>query len=296
MYPGPTSNDVRRARLSDLLSSKPVLRVLEVHNPISAIVAEEARVDCASGAEQFDAFWSSSLTDSTARGLPDIEVLDARSRMANIEDIFAVTTKPLIMDGDTGGRTEHFEYAVRDMERRGISAVVVEDKSGLKQNSLLAGNGHHQLADLAGFCAKIRRGKQAQTTQDFRIFARIEGLILGLGVRDALDRADAYLAAGADGVMIHSRRHSPDEVFEFAQGFRGRHPSVPLICVPTTYHGVYMRELAAAGFNIIIYANHMLRASLKAMRQVSHTIPENGRATEAEPLCLNLDEVLQMGR
>jgi len=294
-----TANDVRQGKLIDLLSAGRLIQAIEVHNPISAIIAENARVEVPEEngrCSEFDVFWSSSLTDSTLRGLPDIEVLDARSRLANIDDIFSVTTKPLIMDGDTGGRAEHFEFNIREMERRGVSAVIIEDKRGLKRNSLLPGGGHHELASVEEFCEKIRRGKAAQRSKDFLIFARIEALIVGLGVPAALERADAYLDAGADGIMIHSRERSPAEVLEFAREFRRRHPAVPLISVPTTYHDIHASDLAEAGFNVVIYANHMLRAALKAMREVSTSILRNGRTSEAEALCLDLGQVLQLGR
>jgi phosphoenolpyruvate phosphomutase len=291
------TNDVRRGQLRALIGTKRCLRVMEVHSPISAIIAENAyALDPSGRGVEFDAFWSSSLTDSTSRGLPDIEVLDPRSRLANIDGIFSVTTKSLIMDGDTGGRPEHFEIGVRDMERHGVSAVIIEDKCGLKQNSLLGVSVGQMLAPVEEFCDKISRGKAAQVTDDFLIFARLESLILGAGMADALYRADAYLDAGADGIMIHSRQSKGDEVLAFASAFRERHPHVPLVAVPTTYHTLRLDELEAAGFNVIIYANHMLRAAIKAMRGVCQTILENGRTTEAEEWCSDLDEVLRMSR
>lgn len=270
---------------------------MEVHNPISAIIAENARVTGTDGREiEFDAFWSSSLTDSASRGLPDIEVLPTRVRLAGIDDVFSVTTKPLIMDCDTGGPREHLELWVRDIERHGVSALIIEDKSGLKQNSLLGASERQWLADIDEFCDKIRSGKTAQASDDFRIFARLESLILGYGIGDALKRADAYVDAGADGIMIHSHQRDGAEIFDFTSAFRRRHPDIPLIAVPTTYGGVSVEELADAGFNVVIYANHMLRASWKAMQTVSETILRHNRALEAEELCVSLKHVLHMER
>lgn len=270
---------------------------MEIHSPISAIIAGNACVIDEEGRPvEFDAFWSSSLTDSASRGLPDIEVLPTRVRLGGIDDVFSVTSKPLIMDADTGGPREHFELWVRDIERHGVSALIIEDKCGLKQNSLLGASERQQLADVGAFCEKIRSGKAAQSTGDFQIFARLESLILGYGLDDALMRAHAYLGAGADGIMIHSRRSDGAEVLEFTSAFRDRYPEVPLIAVPTTYHGLHVDELAQAGVNVVIYANHMLRASLKAMQEVCETILRHGRAFEAEELCASLKDILHLER
>lgn len=290
------TNDLRRAQLRQLLASGRCLKVMEVHDPISAIVVENATHERLAGGarEEFDGFWSSSLTDSTLRGLPDIEVLDLKARLTAINDIFAVTSKPLIMDGDTGGQVEHFERYVQDMERAGVSAVIIEDKTGLKRNSLLGTSVPQQSADPAEFAEKIKRGKAAQRTDDFLIFSRIESLILGLGAADALRRADRYVDAGADGVMIHSRQAEPTEVIAFAGEFRRRHATVPLICVPTSYSTVPVSQLADAGFNIVIYANHMLRAALQAMREVSTEILRNGRTAEVESRCVKISELLHL--
>jgi phosphoenolpyruvate phosphomutase len=289
------TNDQRRGLLKELLREKQCIRVMEIHNPISAMIAENACVIDQDGRPvEFDAFWSSSLTDSASRGLPDIEVLPPRVRLAGIVDAFSVTAKPLIMDADTGGPREHFELFVRDIERQGVSALIIEDKCGLKQNSLLGASSRQRLADVGEFCEKIGAGKAAQATGDFQIFARLESLILGAGIDDALLRAHAYLEAGADGIMIHSRRCDGAEVLEFTARFRDRHPDVPLIAVPTAYPGLHVDELARAGVNVVIYANHMLRASLKAMQEVCETILRHGRAFEAEELCASLDDILHL--
>jgi phosphoenolpyruvate phosphomutase len=288
-------SDARRASLSSALGKKKCLRIIETHSPLSALLAEHARVD-ADGGEciEFDGFWSSSLTDSTVLGKPDIELLDIPSRLSRINDIFEVTTKPLIMDGDTGGKPEHFAFHVRSMERLGVSAVIIEDKTGLKKNSLLGNEVEQHQESIPEFCAKIGVGKTAGATCDFMVIARIESLILGAGLDDALLRACAYVDAGADGVMIHSRQKHPTEVVEFARRFRATYSSVPLVCVPTSYSSAYFADLEAAGFNIVIYANHLLRASYLAMQSVAHDILRLGRTAEVEDRCLSIKELLEL--
>jgi phosphoenolpyruvate phosphomutase len=238
--------------------------------------------------------WSSSLTDSTAKGKPDIGALDLTSRLQNINDTFEVTTKPLIYDADSGGRIEHFGFTVRSLERIGVSAVIIEDKVGLKRNSLLGNEVIQKQDSIEGFCGKIRAGKNAQITEDFMVIARIESLILEKGMEDALDRARAYVAAGADGVMIHSRKKMPDEILEFSESYQEFSNNKPLVAVPSSYNSIKDSELAAAGVNIVIYANHMLRAAYPAMNQVAHTILKFGRSKEADPLCMSIGEILDL--
>jgi phosphoenolpyruvate phosphomutase len=290
------SNDVRRASLKQLLQAKGCVRVMETHNPISAILVEEAHYAGPGGAKpsHYDAFWSSSLTDSTERGKPDIESLTIRNRLANINDIFEVTSKPLIVDGDTGRAAEHFALDVKSLERMGVSAVIIEDKTGLKRNSLLGTEVHQEAERVDVFCEKIAAGKRAQMTDDFMVIARVESLILGLGMDEALSRACAYVEAGADGIMIHSRKKTHDEVVAFAKLFRQRHPDVPLVAVPTSYSHLSFEDLRASGFNIVIYANHMLRASYAAMRRVAEDILKHDRSYEAESLCGDINEIVTM--
>ncbi|GAB3626171.1 phosphoenolpyruvate mutase [Pandoraea terrae] len=226
--------------------------------------------------------------------MPDIEALDIRSRLPNIHEIFEVTTKPLIIDGDTGGQPEHFALNVAALERTGVSAVIVEDKTGLKKNSLLGTSAGQRQESITAFCHKLRMGKAAQVTADFMIFARIESLILTSGLGDAIERALAYIDAGADGIMIHSRQKKPDEVMEFAARLQAIHPGVPTVCVPTTYGQTYFSELETAGFNIVIYANHLLRAAYPAMQTVALNILKHGRTLESEEKCLPIDEILQL--
>jgi phosphoenolpyruvate phosphomutase len=289
-----TTPEIRRRTLKRLLAAKPISRFIEAHNPISALIAENARVDLEQKVRQFDGFWSSSLTDSTARGKPDIEALDFSTRLSNVNDIFEVTTKPLIIDGDTGGQLEHFELHVRSMERLGISSVIIEDKKGLKKNSLLGNDVVQDQEDIELFCDKIRAGRAGCVSGDFMVIARVESLILEKGMDDAVRRAKAYVGAGADGIMIHSRKKATDEVFEFARIFRDNFPSVPLVCVPTSYNTVTEDQLAEHGFNVVIYANHLLRAAYPAMQRAATEILRNARSAEVDSYLMGINEILEL--
>lgn len=289
-----TTVDIRRARLRRLLHAKPVIKILEAHNALSALIAENTEVARDGKQVSFDGVWSSSLTDSTAKGKPDIEAIDMTSRINAVSDIFEVTTKPMIFDADTGGKTEHFEFTVRSLERAGVSAVVIEDKTGLKKNSLF-GNDVSQAQDsIENFSDKISRGKAAQISDDFMIIARIESLILEAGMDDALIRADAYIKAGADGIMIHSRHKNPAEIIEFMQKFRANDKITPVIVVPTSFNTVTIEEFEKMGVNVVITANHMLRAAYPAMLKVARSVLEHGRSLEAEPDCMPIKEILEL--
>jgi phosphoenolpyruvate phosphomutase / 2-hydroxyethylphosphonate cytidylyltransferase len=289
-----TTVDVRRARLRRLINAKPIVRILEAHNALSALIAENIVVERNGKNVSFDGVWSSSLTDSTARGKPDIEAIDMTSRISSVNDIFEVTSKPMIFDGDTGGKTEHFEFNVRSLERAGVSAVVIEDKTGLKKNSLF-GNEVKQTQDtIENFCDKITRGKAAQLSDDFMIIARIESLILEAGMKDALIRAEAYIKAGADGIMIHSRHKDPTEIIEFMKKFRALDNSTPVVVVPTSFNSVTVEEFVEMGVNVVISANHMLRAAYPSMSKVAKSILKNGRSLEAEPDCMSIKEILEI--
>ena len=285
--------DTRRGYLRRLIYAKPIVRILEAHNALSGLIAETLVVDRKGSPTVFDGVWSSSLTDSTAKGKPDIEAIDMTSRINAVNDIFEVTTKPMIFDADTGGRTEHFEFTVKSLDRIGVSAVVIEDKTGLKKNSLF-GNDVKQTQDsIENFCNKIQRGKLSQVSDDFMIIARIESLILEAGVEDALTRADAYIKAGADGIMIHSRHKDPAEIMEFMKRFRVTNKNTPVVVVPTSFNSVTVEEFEDMGVNIVIAANHMLRAAYPAMLKVAKSILENGRSLEAEPDCMPIKEILE---
>tara|TARA_B100000900_G_scaffold383593_1_gene371650 strand:- start:2683 stop:3981 length:1299 start_codon:yes stop_codon:yes gene_type:complete len=284
----------RLGRLKSLIKSKPVIRILETHSAISALIAETVVVERNKKEVSFDGFWSSSLTDSTAKGKPDIEVLDLTSRINGVNDIFEVTTKPMIFDADTGGKIEHFEFTVKTLERTGISAVVIEDKIGLKKNSLLGNDVDQQQDSIENFCSKILAGKNAQVSDDFMIIARVESLILDKGIDDALLRADSYIDAGADGIMIHSRKKDPSEITEFMKKFRAKNKNSPVMVVPTSFNSVTIEEFAEMGVNIVVSANHMLRSSYPAMLNVAQNILKNGRSLEAEPDCMSVKQILEL--
>jgi len=269
--------DVRLTRLRRLLDSKPLVRAVEVHNGLTGLIAERVSKGSNGGRRAYDAMWSSSLTGSTAKGKPHIDAVDMTSRMTTVDDILEVTTKPMIFDGDTGGRPEHFSFTVRSLERLGVSAVVIEDKIGLKKDSLL-GNEVEQTQDsIEDFCHKIRTGKQAQITREFMVVARCESLILDKGLEDALVRCEAYVDAGADAILIHSRKKQPDEIFAFCREYEARKLNVPLVVVPTYFNGVYEQELVDAGVRVLIYASHPRRTPYPAMLKAAQAILEHQR-------------------
>lgn len=284
----------RRSRLKKLLQYKPCLSVMEAHNGLTGLIVEHTRVQSPGGVRQFDAMWVSSLCDSTAKGKPDIELVDLTSRIQTLEEIMEVTTKPIILDGDTGGLTEHFAYNVRTLERLGISAVIIEDKTGLKKNSLFGTEARQEQEDVDAFCQKIRAGINARKTHDFMIIARCESLILDKGMEDALKRCFAYVQAGVDGVMIHSCKKDPAEILAFCRLFRQRDPHTPLVVVPTTYNSITEEELQKAGVNIVIHANHLLRSAFPAMQRTAKTILTHGRSLEAEEGCMSIKEILTL--
>ncbi len=289
-----TTPEIRLKRFRRLLSAKPTVRVIEAHNGLTGLIAEHTSVMRDGVNEEFDAMWISSLTDSTAKGRPDIEYVDVTSRAATIEQILEVTTKPLILDGDTGGVTEHFIFQVRTLERLGVSAVIIEDKVGLKKNSLFGADADQTQDEPLNFAEKIRAGKGAQVTEDFSIIARIESMILGKSVEDALERAQIYIEAGADCVMPHHKDRDPSKLYEFAEAFRALGSPVPLVAVPSAYSQVTEEELREHGFQIIIYANHLLRSAYPAMTRTAREILENHRALEAEEHCMSIKEILTL--
>ncbi|MEG2315261.1 MAG: phosphoenolpyruvate mutase [Clostridia bacterium] len=286
--------EVRRGRLRRLLGIKPCLSVMEAHNGMTGLIVENTRVEVEGGFKSFDAMWVSSLCDSTAKGKPDIELVDITSRINTLEEIMEVTTKPIILDGDTGGLTEHFVYNLRTLERLGVSAIIIEDKMGLKKNSLFGTNAHQCQCDVESFCDKLRAGKRAQHTRDFMIFARCESLILNQGMEDALARCRAYICAGADGVMIHSCQKTPDEIFDFLRRFRETDATTPVVVVPTTYNGATEAELAQAGANIVIHANHLLRSAFPAMQRTAERVLQSGRSKEADEYCMPIKQILTL--
>ena len=286
--------DIRRGRLRDLLAMKPTVSILEAHSGITGLIAENTVVVKEGKAFQFDGMWVSSLCDSTAKGKPDIELVDMSSRLRTIDDIMEVTTKPIILDGDTGGLIEHFVYNIKTLERMGVSAVIIEDKTGLKKNSLFGTEVAQTQDCIEHFCEKIAAGKRALKTKEFILIARIESLILERGMADALKRAFAYVTAGADGIMIHSRKKSPEEIFEFCERFREKDPVTPIVVVPTSFNTVTEEEFAQRGINIVIYANQLTRSAFPAMQKAARTILENHRAKEADDLCMPIKDILTL--
>ena len=286
--------DIRRSRLKKTLSMKGFVTAMEAHSGITGLIVEKTAVYQDGGIHQFDAMWVSSLCDSTAKGKPDIELVDMTSRFRTIDDIMEVTTKPIIFDGDTGGLTEHFVYTVRSLERMGVSMVIIEDKTGLKKNSLFGTEVEQTQDSIEHFCAKIRAGKAAQKTADFMICARIESLILERGMDDALERAFAFAGAGADAIMIHSRRKEPDEIFEFIEKFRAKDKTTPIVLVPTSFNTVYEEEFKERGANIIIYANQLTRTGFPAMQDAARTILENHRAKECDDKCMSIKDIITL--
>lgn len=289
-----TTPDIRLKTLRRLINAKPIVRILEAHDGLCGLIIENLEIQKGDKREVFDGMWSSSLTDSTSKGKPDIEAVDLTTRLLDLNNILECTTKPIIFDGDTGGKIEHFTFTVRTLERYGISAIIIEDKVGLKKNSLFGTDAIQTQDTIEGFCAKIKAGKEAQVTQDFMIIARIESLIAGKPMSDALERAYAYVEAGADGIMIHSKNKSGEDIKEFCLTFRQRYAHVPIVVVPTTYDHIHESELRKWGVNVVIYANHMLRAAYPAMMRVACTILENGRAQEVRDLCMPIKEILEL--
>ncbi|MDR2500236.1 MAG: phosphoenolpyruvate mutase [Treponema sp.] len=289
-----TTPDIRLRTLRRLLDVKPLTRIMEAHSGLSGLIVETLEIPADQGVRSFDGIWSSSLTDSTSKGKPDIEAVDLTTRLQELTNILECTTKPIIFDGDTGGLPEHFCFTLRTLERNGVSAVIIEDKTGLKKNSLLGTEAEQRLAPIDGFCEKIRAGKQAQVTREFMIIARLESLIAGKTVEDALERALAYVKAGADGIMIHSKEQSGEDIRAFCARFRREYAKVPLVLVPTAYNQYTEDELCQWGANIVIHANHLLRASYPAMVKAARSILEHGRSLEAGEFCMPIKEILDL--
>ena len=289
-----TTPEVRMEKLRRLIESKPIVKVIEAHNGLTGLIVENVVVEDEGRKKEFDAMWLSSLTDSTAKGKPDIEAVDVTSRLHGLNDILEVTTKPIIYDGDTGGIAEHFVFTVRTLERLGVSAIIIEDKVGLKKNSLFGTDVAQTQDTIDNFCNKIKAGKRAQVTKSFMVIARIESLILKQGMEDALKRAEAYIEAGADAIMIHSREKDGSEILEFCEKYNKLPKRAPLVAVPSSYNHLYEKELAEAGVNVVIYANHLLRSAYPAMIDVAKSILTNERSYEVDDKCMSIKEILNL--
>ncbi|MDA8613500.1 phosphoenolpyruvate mutase [Gammaproteobacteria bacterium] len=289
-----TTPQIRLSSLRRLLKAKPLVRFLDIHNALSGLIIEHTKVKVDGVSREFDGMWGSSLTDSTAKGKPDIEAVDVSSRMSTLSEVLEVTTKPIIYDADTGGQTEHFKFTVRTLERLGVSAVIIEDKTGLKKNSLF-GNEVPQTQDsIENFSDKISEAKKAQVTDDFMVIARIESLILEAGMDDAIMRAKAFLQAGADGIMIHSRRKDPAEILEFCQQYAEIPNRKTLVVVPSSYNSITEAELEKAGANVVIYANQLLRSAFPAMQDTAKSILKYSRSLECDENMLSIKEILNL--
>lgn len=289
-----TTPEVRQRMLRRLIAAKPIVRIMESHSGLTGLIIEKTKVKVNNKTEEFDGMWASSLTDSTSKGKPDIEAVDLTTRLHGLNDALECTTKPFIFDGDTGGKIEHFVFTVRTLERLGVSAVIIEDKVGLKKNSLFGTDAIQTQDSIEGFCEKIRAGKRAQIAQDFMIIARCESLIAGKSIDDALERCFAYVEAGADGIMIHSKDKTGEDIKEFCLRFREKHVSVPLVVVPTTYNHITEGELSSWGVNVVIYANHMLRSAYPAMVNTAKSILTHHRSLEANEMCMSVKEILEL--
>lgn len=286
--------EYRRKCLRQLISMTPIVKVMEAHSGLTGLIVEKTVVEHEGKLDQFDAMWVSSLCDSTAKGKPDIELVDMTSRFRTIDDIMEVTTKPIIFDGDTGGLTEHFVYTVRSLERMGVSAIIIEDKKGLKKNSLFGTEVEQTQATIEEMSVKIAAGKKAQLTDDFMIIARIESLILERGMDDALERAFAFVKAGADGIMIHSRKKDPAEIVEFCDKFREEDETTPIVVVPSSFNTITEDELASHGVNIVIYANQLTRSAFPAMQKTAEDILKFHRAKEVDDRLMPIKQIITL--
>jgi len=289
-----TTPDIRRKRLRRLIESKAIVRILESHSGLTGLIIENTKVELNGKTNEFDGMWSSSLTDSTSKGKPDIEAVDLTTRLQSINDMLETTTKPLIYDGDTGGKTEHFVFTVRTLERLGVSAIIIEDKTGLKKNSLFGTEIKQEQDSIKNFSNKIKSGKLSQITNDFMIIARIESFILGNTLQDAIVRAKAYVESGADGIMIHSKDKSGEDIKSFCENFRNLNQDTPIIVVPSTFNHIKESEFINWGVNVVIYANHMLRSSYPAMLNVAKSILVNERSSDCNNSCMPIKEILTL--
>lgn len=286
--------EIRMRRFRRLLNVKPMVRILETHNGLTGLIVENVEVNKDGVKKEFDGAWVSSLTDSVSKGKPDTGFVDFSSRINTIEQVLESTTKPVILDGDSGGDVSHFVLMVKTLERLGVSAVVIEDKTGLKKNSLFGTEVEQSQEDVSVFAEKIRSGKEAQITDEFMIIARVESLILEKGVYDALIRAKAYIEAGADAIMIHNKNKDTTKLFKFLDEYSKFDCRVPIVVAPSAYSHVSEKELQDAGVSVVIYANHLLRSAYPVMKKTAEMILEHERAHEVEEFCMPIKEILEL--
>ena len=289
-----TSIENRVSRLKRLMSSKDIVRILESHNSLTGLIIEKMKMLKNNKTIEFDGMWSSSLTDSATKGLPDNSSLSFSARISSLQDIMDVTTKPLVFDADNGGRIEHLPFLVRSLERSGVSAIIMEDKVGLKKNSLFKNQKNTKQDKPQLFANKIMKICNSRQSQDFMVIARIESFIVGKGLNDALKRAEKYSKAGADAILIHSKQKTPSEIFSFAKEWKKNQNFKPLVSVPSTYSKVYEKDLIKNGFKLVIYANQLLRAAYPAMKKTAKTILKNSRAFEADKKIIPIKEIINL--
>jgi phosphoenolpyruvate phosphomutase len=284
----------RVSKLKRLFHAKKIVRILESHNSLSGLIIENLKINKINRLVEFDGMWSSSLTDSATRGLPDNSSLSFSARISSLNDMMDVTTKPLVFDADNGGQIEHLPFLVRSLERSGASAIIMEDKVGLKKNSLFKNQTGTKQDKPQLFAKKIKKICNSRQSQDFMVIARIESFIVGKGLKDALFRAEIYSKAGADAILIHSKEKTPAEIFSFAKEFRKSKYFIPLVSVPSTYSKVYEKDLIRNGFKLVIYANQLLRAAYPAMQNTAKTILKNKRAFEADKKIIPIKEIINL--
>ena len=284
----------RVSRLKRIMNSKNIVRVLESHNSLTGLIIDKINIVKNKKKLEFDGMWSSSLTDSATKGLPDNSSLSFSARISSLNDMMDVTSKPLIFDADNGGQIEHLSFLVRSLERCGVSAIIMEDKVGLKKNSLFKNQAGTKQDKPTIFAKKIRKICNSRQSKDFMVIARIESFIVGKGLKDALSRAEIYSKAGADAILIHSKEKTPAEIFSFAREFKKSKNYIPLVSVPSTYSKVYEKDLIKNGFKIVIYANQLLRAAYPAMQNTARTILKKSRAFEADKKIIPINEIINL--
>jgi len=284
----------RVSRLKRLFKSKDIVRILESHNALTGLIIDKINITKNKKTIAFDGMWSSSLTDSATKGLPDNSSLSFSSRILSLNDMMDVTTKPLVFDADNGGQIEHLSFLVRSLERTGVSAIIMEDKVGLKKNSLFKNQKGTKQDKPKLFAKKIMKICKSRQSKDFMVIARIESFIVGKGLNDALKRAEIYSKAGADAILIHSKKETPAEIYSFAKEFRKSKNFIPLVCVPSTYSKVYERDLIKNGFKLVIYANQLLRSAYPAMQNTAKTILKNSRAFEVDKKIIPIKEIINL--
>ncbi|MHB1218382.1 MAG: phosphoenolpyruvate mutase [Alphaproteobacteria bacterium] len=271
----------KAARLRAMLTAPDLSFIMEAHNGLSAKIVEQAG---------FEGIWASGLSISAALGVRDSNEASWTQVLEVLEFMSDATRVPILVDGDTGyGNFNNVRRLVRKLCQRNIAGVCIEDKLFPKTNSFIGDA--QPLADIGEFCGKIKAGKDSQLDDDFRMVARIEALISGWGLDEALRRAEAYHAAGADAILVHSKLKTADEILRFMAEWGGR---CPVVIVPTMYHATPTEAFAQAGISMVIWANHNLRAAITAMREVSERIRREGNLSSVEGRVASVQDVFDL--